>query len=195
MKTLLIITAIFFGAGNWLTAQVTTGTISGKVLEKDSITPMPFAKVYVEYQGTKINVMADADGRYKFDGLKPGSYNVGATFVGFGGIVYGNVPVTPEGITFLDVVMKNPNTLDVITIIYTPPLLDVNLPMVKIPLADIKHSLNVRNPLAMIAGSSSDVQVQEGSNQIIIRGSRPGDAVYYIDGVKMTNMNSVPVLL
>src|SRR5687768_12764841 len=129
---LIIIAAIFFGLGNMLQAQVTTGTIMGKVFDKDSSTVMPFTKVYVEYEGTKRGVIADGEGKYKIDGLKPGVYAVGATFVGKGEMRYSNVKVSPDGITFLDVVMRNDNQLTVVDIIWTEPLIDTDLPRFKI---------------------------------------------------------------
>ena len=63
---------------------------------------------------------------------------------------------------------------------------------IKVLTEDIEHSLNIRDPKALLAGMSSDIQQQEGTNEVIIRGSRPGDAIYYIDGVKANDMSSVP---
>ena len=193
MKLVVLMTALFLGVGNLLNAQVTTGTISGKVLNKDSATVMPFARVYVEYQGTKTSVMCDENGRYKVDGLTPGIYFVGATFSGAKQARYSGVPVTPESITFLDLVMPRDSMLAEVPVFgYRVPLIDKNIPKLTISTEDIEHSPYIRNPLTLLSSVSSDVKMEEGSGQILIRGSRPGDAVYYIDGVKLTDMNSVP---
>ena len=193
MKLVVLMTALFLGVGNLLNAQVTTGTIMGKVLEMDSATVMPFARVYIEYQGTKTSVLCDENGRYKMDGLTPGIYFVGATFAGAKQARYGDVPVTPEGITFLDLVMPRDSMLaEVPVFTYRNPLIDINIPKLTISTEDIEHSPYIRNPLTLLSSVSSDVKMEEGSGQILIRGSRPGDAVYYIDGVKLTDMNSVP---
>ena len=50
----------------------------------------------------------------------------------------------------------------------------------------------MRDPKALIEKMNSDVQIVEGTSDIIIRGSRPGDAIYYIGGVKTANMSSIP---
>jgi outer membrane receptor protein involved in Fe transport len=72
-------------------------------------------------------------------------------------------------------------------------IVDPNIPRIKIPTEYIEQSSQIRNPLALLAGYSSEIQLPEGGGgQVIIRGSRPGDAVYYIDGVKMTDMSAVP---
>ena len=193
MKVVVLMTALFLGVGNLLNAQVPTGSISGKVFEKDSATAMPFAKVYVESQGTKSFVLADENGRYKIDGLTPGVYFVGATFAGQKQARYSNVPVSPEGITFLDLVMPRDSMLEEVKIVaYKIPLIDINIPKLTISTEDIEHSPYIRNPLTMLTSVSSDVKMMEGTGQILIRGSRPGDAVYYIDGVKQTDMGTVP---
>ena len=60
-----------------------------------------------------------------------------------------------------------------------------------IPLEDIQNSPNIQNPKAMLANANSDIQVN-ADNQIIIRGTRPGNVVYFVDGVKQTDLTSVP---
>jgi len=147
----------------------------------------------VEYQDAKTWVMTDADGRYKIDGLTPGIYFVGATFAGQKQARVSNVPVNSDAITFLNVVMPPDSMLGVIYIrAYGDPLINLNIPKLDIPMSDIEHSPYIQNPLQLLASVSSDVKMQEGTGQILIRGSRPGDAVYYIDGVKQTDMNTVP---
>ena len=191
MKMVITIMAIFLGVGNMLNAQVTTGTIMGKVYQDDSTTVLPGAKVWIDTDNGVIGVMCDVEGRFKMDGLKPGIYNVHAKFAGLNEKVINEVKVSPDGLTKIDFSLSNTlGPIDVIT--YKDPLITSDIPKIKISTEDIAHSPNIRNPLMMLAGVSSDIQVQEGSNQVIIRGSRPGDAVYYIDGVKMTDMGTVP---
>jgi outer membrane receptor protein involved in Fe transport len=43
----------------------------------------------------------------------------------------------------------------------------------------------------MLANSNSEITKTE-NNQLIIRGSRAGDVIYYVDGVKMNTMQSIP---
>lgn len=192
MKTKMIITglALFFAGA--LSAQVTLGTISGRIYDKDSITTMPFAKVWVDTESGKRGVTADIDGRYKIDALKPGTYVLHAKTVDRGEMAVKDVQVGADGITTVDVYLINDNMLTAIDIVYTPPLVEKDIPKLKIQTEDIENSPYIRSPLDLIVSTSSDVKMEEGSNQVIIRGSRPGDAVYYIDGVKMTDMGTVP---
>ena len=48
-----------------------------------------------------------------------------------------------------------------------------------------------RNINAILAIMSSDIQFSEERDEIYFRGSRSGDAVYYIDGIKMINSKAM----
>lgn len=191
MKTRMIFLAALFFSVQAM-AQVNLGVISGKIYDKDSTTIMPFAKVWVETESGPIGTKADIDGRYKIDALKPGTYILHAKTIDRGEITVSGVQVSPDGITEVNAYMTNENILLVIDVPYDRPKIDKDIPKIKILTEDIENSPFIRSPLELLAGTSSDIKLQEGSDQPIIRGSRPGDAIYYLDGVKMTSMTSVP---
>jgi Carboxypeptidase regulatory-like domain/TonB-dependent Receptor Plug Domain len=189
---LLLIAAIFFGLGNMVQAQVTTGTVSGKVIDGITKAALPGTRVWIETDGGLRGAMCDTAGRYKIDGLKPGTYTVMARATGYDTTRIMAVSVAAEGLTFVDMQLSSNNVLGIIDVVWTPPVMDKNIPRIRISTEYIQHSPDIRNPLALLKGYSSEIQMTEGTNDVIIRGSRPGDAVYYIDGVKMTDMSSVP---
>ncbi|MBI3136121.1 MAG: carboxypeptidase regulatory-like domain-containing protein [Bacteroidetes bacterium] len=189
---LIMIAAVFFGLGSMLQAQVTTGTISGKVVDATTNESVPGAKVWTYTDGSFRGVICDVNGMYKLDGLKPGTYTVYSKSTGYDTTVFLGVLAAPEAITFLDVKLTSNNLLTAVPIIWEAPVMDKNLPRIRITTEYIEQSPNIRNPLALLSNFSSEIQMPEGSSQVIIRGSRPGDAVYYIDGVKMTDMGTVP---
>lgn len=186
-----MIAAIFLGLGNMLQAQVTTGTIAGTVLDAITGQSIPMAKVWIEIESGKMMTLTDTLGKYKIDAVKPGVYNVYAKCSAYDTSLVLAVSVAPEALTFVDHKMTT-GTLGVVEIVWQAPLIDKNCPRIKIPTEYIEQSPNIRNPLAMLSNFSSEIQMPEGSGQVIIRGSRPGDAVYYIDGVKTTDMSQVP---
>lgn len=187
-----MIAAIFLGLGNMLQAQVTTGTVTGKVLDATTLTVVPGAKIWISTESGLRGVLCDTSGNYKIDGLKPGTYTVYAKSTGYDTSMIMAVAVAPDALTFVDIQLTNNNMLGVIPIVWKAPLIDKNCPRIKIPTEYIEQSPNIRNPLAMLSNFSSEIQMPEGTGQVIIRGSRPGDAVYYIDGVKTTDMSQVP---
>jgi hypothetical protein len=189
---LIMIAAIFFGLGNLVQAQVTTGTLTGKVTDEKTQQIIPMAKVWTYTEGGFRGVLCDTAGKYKMDGLKPGTYTVYAKSTGFDTLITMGVEVVPDALTFVDMKLTSGNLLTAVPIVWQAPVIDKNMPRIRISTEYIEQSPNIRNPLALLSNFSSEIQMPEGSNQVIIRGSRPGDAVYYIDGVKMTDMGSVP---
>ncbi|MCG8575538.1 MAG: carboxypeptidase-like regulatory domain-containing protein [Flavobacteriales bacterium] len=192
MRAVLTTIVFLMGFVYMASAQVTVGTISGKVYDEDSTTIIPFATVWVETEGGKIGTTADIDGRYKIEALKPGVYNLHAKTVIKGEKVVDAVKVDPDAITTVDLIMDNANTLTVVHIDYTAVKIEKDIPKVRLLAEDIQHSPNIRNPKLMMANSTTDIQMMEGSSDVIIRGSRPGDVIYYIDGVKTQDLNGVP---
>jgi len=190
MKLVMMITTIFLGVGNWLNAQVTTGTIMGKVFEEDSVTIVIGARVWVETETGVIGASTDFEGRYKIVGLKPGSYNVNAKLNSFAPYTVNGVSVSPDGLTHINFALGR--TLNPVIVTWTPPLIEKDIPKLRIFTEDIAHSPYIRDPKGLLAGTSSEIQMPEGTDQLIIRGSRPGDAIYYIDGVKATDMSALP---
>lgn len=190
MKTKLsLLFAILFLVFD-VTAQTATGTIYGKVFQPDSTTTIAFSKVWVETPGGNVGQQTDIDGKFKITGLKPGTYILYATAVGFEKRGY-QVEVVPEGLHKQDLVMGT-NTLPVIVIDPGAPKIETDIISIRIPTTDIAKSPYIRDPKGLLVGTSSDIKMAEGSTDIIIRGSRPGDAVYYVDGMKMDDMTMLP---
>lgn len=168
--------------------QTANGTITGYVYLSDSTTAASYAKVWIDYNGDVLGVVTDLEGKFKISSVQPGTYNLHAEALLEGKITISGVEVHSE-----DLVRQN---------LYLPghtfKVVDVGVPALiptenvkKIPLSDIKHSLNIQDPVQMIVSTASDISKNE-QGQMIIRGSRPGDVVYFVDGVKQRDMQSVP---
>lgn len=193
MKLKTTILAGLLAFGNLLSAQVGVGTISGYVFEAmDSAKAIPISRLWVETESGNRYSKSDLDGKFKIEALKPGVYNLYAAPVGFDTTMVGGVEVSSDGITTVDIYCTNDNVMGVVYVDFNRVKIEKDIPKIRILKEDIEHSIYIRNPKALLAGTSSDIQQVEGSNDVIIRGSRPGDAIYYIDGVKATDMSSVP---
>lgn len=193
MKIRLIALFVLLGLANLAGAQVNLGTVSGKVFDAvDSTKSIPLTKMWIETKGGNRFTKTDLDGRYKIDALEPGVYNLFAKAVGYDTIMVGGVQVGSDGITTVDVYCTNNNVLGPVVVNFNRVKIEKDIQRIKIVTEDIENSPFVRDPKALLAGTSSDIQQVEGTNEVIIRGSRPGDAIYYIDGVKATDMSSIP---
>lgn len=182
---------MILGLGGMIQAQVTTGTITGRVVDAITKEALVGARVWMETESGLRGAMTDTAGRYKIDALKPGIYNVKVRMVGFDTTTISEINVAPDALTFVDAYLTS-NMLGEVVIKYEEPLIDGDVQKLKIDTEDIERSPYIRNPDMLLVSKSSDVRMVEGTDQLIIRGSRPGDAVYYIDGVKMTSSTSVP---
>ena len=194
MKTeIKLIIATLFCSG-MVFAQVNLGTIKGKAIDEETGNTIPMAKVWIEGQGNITRKVADVEGKFKFDALSPGIYNIYCTSTGKDTTTLFKVEVKPDGITDIGQVdlFASTITTGVVTFIYIEPLIKKDVSKISIPISDIENSPNIRNPKELFASFNSDIIIQEGSSDMIIRGSRPGDVVYYIDGVKVDDMNGIP---
>ncbi len=190
-KITLLIAALGFTFG--LSAQVNLGTVSGYIYQaNDSTSTIELTRVWIETETGDRGTRSDLDGKYKIDALRPGVYNLYAKATNFDTTVVAGVVVSPDGITTVDVYCTDDNVLGIVVIDFNRVKIEKDIHKVKITTEDIENSPYIRDPKGLLAGTSSDIQQVEGTNDIIIRGSRPGDAVYFIDGVKSTDMSAIP---
>lgn len=190
MKIKIMITALLFGGA--LNAQVTSGTLRGQITDEKGET-IPAASIFLEGQGTIVKQKTDLDGRFKLSAIKPGLYTLKAFSFGMDTTVISAVEINPESLTELGKVELQMGSImgRKIDVPYQRPLIPIDH-KIEIPLSDIDNSPFVQDPKKLFASGNSDVVMIEGSDEMIIRGSRPGDVIYYVDGVKSSDLNGVP---
>lgn len=190
-KFKLVIGTIFYAG--LLHGQVTLGTLKGKIVDNENKV-IPQAKVWVEGQGSTNRMLCGMDGKFAFQAMKPGVYNVKAVALGKDTTLVNTIQVKPDAITDLGAIaLNNKSTgLPPIVIIYEPKLIEKDVAKIEIKTEDIAHSPNIQNPKELFASMNSDIIIPEGTSEMIIRGSRPGDVIYYVDGVKSNDLNGVP---
>ncbi|MBE7176174.1 MAG: TonB-dependent receptor [Mucilaginibacter polytrichastri] len=101
MKKLLLLFFAFLAAG-FAHAQITTSTISGKVIdEKGEAMPGVSVLAVNTSTGTRYGVQTNADGRYSLANMNPGGpYTITVTFVGYTKEERTDVNLTLGGTTF-----------------------------------------------------------------------------------------------
>jgi len=102
------------------------GTIKGKMLDKTTGEPLPFANIVAMKGGIQVTgTQTDFDGKYTLTALPPGEYNVQATYVGYQPIKIEGVIVSAEKITFIDISASQGIALKGFDVIeYEVPLID-----------------------------------------------------------------------
>lgn len=105
MQTILV--CLLYTAGVF--AQ--SGTLKGKVIDKSTKDPIPFASVVLEKGGKSITgTAADIAGEFTIKPIPPGTYDLKATNVGYNTVLITNIVITADTITYQELVLEAKTT-------------------------------------------------------------------------------------
>lgn len=198
-KLKLLIVSVLM-AVPYVYSQTGLGTIKGSVIDEKTNQPIFGCKVLVKQNGTiKGGANSDFDGKFQINSLSPGVYDVEVRNEGEGyqSSLTTGVKVSGDQITFLDkLTMTKAASVkeieEVKIVAYKVPLInkDGGASGATITREDIAR-LPVRSATG-VASTVGGVNVQEGSGDISIRGSRSDDTYFYIDGIKVRGSSNLP---
>ena len=168
-----------------------TSTIKGRVFNSINNESVAFASIVID--STSVGTTSDIDGNYQIENLKPGTYNVVCSFLGFKKKVFYEVRVTSTRTTTLDFALVEESTaLDEILISKSPFNRPEESP---VSVRTIGASEIYRNPgsnrdiskvIQILPGVASSVSFR---NDIIVRGGAPNENRFYLDGIEIPNIN------
>lgn len=161
-----------------------TGKITGKVTDKQTGEPLIGANVIV--LNTDYGSATDINGEYTIYNIPPGNYDLRASFIGYQSVTIQNIRVV-SGLT-QEVDFPIPSTAfatEEIVIVSERPLIEKSSTnAVRIVDSESIESLPTRD-LDKIAALQPGVVVQ--NDLITIRGSRPDETGYMIEGADVKN--------
>lgn len=171
-----------------------SGTLRGKIRDKDTKEPIPFANIIIEAGGKQYGgSTTDFDGNYTIRPIPPGSYDVKATYVGYKPLMITGVRIINDKVEFLDVVMESTTTtLETFEVVeYKVPLIDKDQTssgrtMTSEEIA--KMPARGAASVAITVGGVFSADGEVGS----IRGQRSEGTAMYIDGVRVRGSSSLP---
>ena len=168
------------------------GTIKGTLIDAETKAPIPEANAYVKYGETMIGGVTDFDGNFTIKPVPPGTYVVTFTMLGYGEKQLANVKVEQDKITFVNNVELIPGIIIGGIDIFSDQIIDPEKTGMKsIGTKEIMVMANNDNINHLLAATSSDIQVSDDGEEIYFRGSRSGDALYIIDGMRMVNPQAI----
>lgn len=174
------------------TSLAQSGSLKGKITDKNTGEPIPFANVVAEKNGNLVSgVTTDFDGNYTIKPLDPGTYDLKVSFVGYGQLSLEGIVVSSNKISFRDIQLSEGIDIEEVVIKDEKPLLDQdNLGGKTVTSEEIK-ALPTRSVASVAATAAGVYQSDEGQG-INVRGSR-GDATdYYVDGIKVRGSLALP---
>ncbi len=159
----------------------TTGKIMGRVTDKQTGEPLPAANVIIE--GTTMGAASDQDGYYVILNVPPGTYTLTCSYIGYKKMKVENVKVDVDRTTEVNFKLE-PSTLvtkEVVAIAKEPIIKKDVTASVNIVKSEEIEQLPVTN-VVQIVTQQAGVVARGGLH---IRGGRPDEVVYVIDGVEI----------
>jgi hypothetical protein len=171
-----------------------SGTLMGKLIDKETGEPIPFGNIIVETAGRQVGgTTSNFDGDYTIRPIPAGRYDVKATYVGYKPILVQGVVINPDKITFLNIEMES--TAVTLT---TFEVIDYKVPLIEKDGGASGGSLTREEIEKMPGRDAGSVAVTVGGvfsqdGEVgSIRGQRSEGTVYYIDGVRVRGSSSLP---
>jgi len=171
-----------------------SGTLMGKLIDKETGEPIPFGNIVVEVAGKQAGgTTSNFDGEYTIRPIPAGRYDVKATYVGFKPLLVQGVVINPDKITFLNIEMESTSvTLTTFEVIdYKVPLIEKDGGASGGSLTKEEIEKMPGRDAGAIAVTVGGVFSQDGEVGSI-RGQRSEGTVYYIDGVRVRGSSSLP---
>ncbi|MDD5570172.1 MAG: carboxypeptidase-like regulatory domain-containing protein [Bacteroidales bacterium] len=184
MKNLKLTAMVIFGfCMNSFSQNI--GEIKGTVYDSATNETVPGIIVYVKVGENLIGTNSDANGNFTLKPLNSGNYDVIFSYQGKIRCTLYSVRVNTDKITFLNNIKINPYLeLTPVKIVWVDPLINPEDPgIIPIPNKLTKNLPEPKNIGKIIQIMIPDAFVKE-NGEIFFRGSRSGDAAYYVDGVR-----------
>jgi Carboxypeptidase regulatory-like domain/TonB-dependent Receptor Plug Domain len=181
-------------------AQVSSGIIAGTIKDEQGGV-LPGVSVTLVGSDRSATFTTESDGRFRFLNLPPGSYSVSAELSGFSKVVREQLVVSVGSNLDLTFAMKVARVQETITVRGESPIVDSKamgtstnftqaeldkIPTSRDPWALLRTVPGVMVDRVNIAGNETGQQSNFQS-----KGTRPGDAVWTLDGVVVTDMASL----
>lgn len=164
------------------------GEIKGKIIDAKTKEALPGASVYVKVMGSLVATTAGKDGSFTLKPLDPGIYNVYVTFISYDTATIVSVGVISDRPTFIDDVMlaeEGFTFTDPVKVKGQKPIEKGLGGITVIPQAQLEQMPDAKEISSVLRNTLADVYVSDDGDEIYFRGSRDGDAIFIVDGVKM----------
>ncbi|SNS31119.1 Outer membrane receptor proteins, mostly Fe transport [Belliella buryatensis] len=187
MKLIYSIICFLFISFNTLAQD---GVIQGKVKNPVNNESIPFANIVIT--GTDIGTVSDENGNYKIEGIKPGLYNIRASFIGFKSKTVFEVQVTRARAVQLDFELEE-EASDLNEVVVNSEFSrsdETPLSVRRLNANEIERypggNRDISRVIQSLPGVASTASFR---NDIIIRGGAPNENKFYIDEIEVPVIN------
>ncbi len=171
-----------------------TGTLVGRVVEREAGAPLGGAAVLVA--GTGLGTLTGADGRFRLAGVPAGVRVVRAQALGYATVVRTDVVVRPGRSTEL-VLELAPAAVELAGVSsapdYFPAAASRSTSANSFSGEEIRRAPGSAGDVSRILMSlPSLAKVNDQSNALVVRGGSPLENAFYVDGIAIPNINHFP---
>ena len=182
---------IFFLLPFVLLSQV-DGKLNGYIFDSKSQLPLLGANITVE--GTEKGAISNEDGFFEISNIKPESYNLSVSFLGYQSKNIFNVIIKSKGNQTLEIYLsESTQELEEIILFESPfkKSKETPLSVSTFSRVEIESYPGADNDVTKVVQSMPGLSPSVGGfrNDIIIRGGAPNETVYYLDEIEIPNIN------
>ena len=168
------------------------GTINGYIFDSQSQLPLYGANIVIE--GTEKGAISDENGFFEISKIKPQSYNLTVSYIGYQSKKIFNVIIKSIGNKTLEIYLTESNQkLDEVLLFESPfkKYKETPLSINTFSRVEIESYPGADNDVTKVVQSMPGLSPSVGGfrNDIIIRGGAPNETVYYLDEIEIPNIN------
>lgn len=184
ITTLLLLTCTFLSYGQ-------TGIIKGRITESGGGKVVEFATVVLE--GTITGAQSDLDGNFTIENLKPGTYNIAVSGIGYKPKTLFEIGVTNSKPAVVDIELESSTLkLEEVVVKANPFQRKEESPISvrSLGLDEIQRAPGANQDISKVIQSIPGVGFSTGfRNDIFIRGGSSAENRFYMDDIEIPNIN------
>jgi len=175
-----------------LTFSQVDGIVNGYIYDSKSQLPLLGANVIIE--GTEIGAISDENGFFQISEIKPQSYNLLVSYIGYQSKKIFNIIIKSKGNQTLEIyLLESAQELDEVVLFESPFKKSKETPLSinTFSRVEIESYPGADNDVTKVVQSMPGLSPSVGGfrNDIIIRGGAPNETVYYLDEIEIPNIN------
>lgn len=195
LRNLLLAIVLVLTSSLLVFSQTGSGTLKGRITDKKTKEPIPFANIVVETGGVQVGgSTTDFDGNFMIKPIPPGKIDLKATYVGYTPYVMKGIVIYGDKIQFQNVELQaqSVNLQEVEVVEYKVPLIskDQTVSGATVSSEDIAKMAN--KSAEAVATTVGGVGTDANGSITSMRGQRSTGTVYYIDGMRVIGNNALP---
>ncbi|NQV03230.1 MAG: carboxypeptidase-like regulatory domain-containing protein, partial [Bacteroidia bacterium] len=195
LRNLLLAIGIVLTSSVLVFSQSGSGSLKGKIVDRQTKEPIPFANIVVESGGVQIGgSTSDFDGNYQIKPISAGKVDLKATYVGYRDYVMKGIIIFVDKITFQDVELETATTtlMEVEVLDYKVPLISKDQTVSGGTVTQEEISKMANKSASAVATTVGGVTTNASGGISSIRGARTDSEVYYIDGMRVVGSAALP---